>query len=68
MAKDRSADRHTTARHVVSVEDDLWHEFGEAVGERRRSEVVRDMIRAYLGKPGAHMPRRSGGTAKGKGL
>lgn len=63
MTRDRSLDRHRTARHVISVEDDLWTEFGEAVGERGRSEVIRELIRAYLRKPGASMPKRPDVTA-----
>jgi hypothetical protein len=58
MAKDRSEDRHATPRRVFSVSDDLWDEFGEAVGERQRSEYLRLLIAAFLGRPGAKMPKR----------
>jgi|GEM_PF-1960905 len=59
MPKDRSADRHATARHIISVEAELWDEFGTVVGARNRSAVIRDLLAAFLGKPGAKMPRRS---------
>lgn len=54
-----TAGRHTTPRRVVSIPDDEWADLGDLVGARNRSEVVRAMVRAFLGRKGARMPRRS---------
>jgi metal-responsive CopG/Arc/MetJ family transcriptional regulator len=54
-----TAGRHTTPRRVVSIPDDEWDDLGELVGKRNRSEVVRAMVRAFLARKGARMPRRS---------
>jgi hypothetical protein len=59
MPSDRSADRHATPRHPVGMPQDEWDEFGELVGDRNRSAVLRKAVRALLGKPGARMPKRS---------
>lgn len=58
MASDRSADRHTTPRRPVSLGEE-WAELGQLVGDRNRSEVIRQLVRAFLKKPGAKMPKRS---------
>jgi len=66
MATDRSADRHTTPRRPVSLGEE-WAELGQVVGDRNRSEVIRQLVRAFLKKPGAKMPKRSdyeAGSAK----
>lgn len=47
-----------TPLRPVRVEDDLWREFGQLVGERRRSAVIRDFIRWYVGEKGARLPAR----------
>lgn len=57
-------DRHTTSRRVISLDEDLWNELGEAVGDRGRSAVIRELVAAYLGRPGAKMPRRPAGSAR----
>lgn len=57
MADPNRADRHTTDRHPVSVPARLWQRFGRVVGERKRSEVIRDLIQRYLeGKPMPPLP------------
>lgn len=48
-----------TKHRQVRIDDELWDEFGDVVGERRRSEVVRELIKAFLGKPKSRMPKRS---------
>lgn len=42
----------------IRVEKELWDPFGAAVGDRRRSEVLREFIRWYLREPGAKLPDR----------
>lgn len=37
---------------------DEWIELGALVGDRRRSEVLRDLVGWYLRKPGAKLPKR----------
>lgn len=59
MAKDRNEDRHAQHRHMVGFEDDDWRDFGELVGgDPQRGEVLRQVVKALLGRPGAKMPRR----------
>jgi hypothetical protein len=49
-------DTHTKHR-PIRVEDELWTAFGALVGERKRSQVIRDFIRWYIGERGARLPR-----------
>jgi hypothetical protein len=57
MAKDRSADRHANPARVIRPNPPgLWDRLGEAVGDRRRSAIVSDLIRRYL--DGEPMPER----------
>lgn len=51
-------DRHVTPHFTVYIDRELWREFGQVVGDRKRSDVVRDMIAAFLKRPGAKIPRR----------
>lgn len=51
-------DRHTTPRRVISVGDGPWAKFGEIVGERNRSDVIRQFIDWYVREPGAKFPDR----------
>jgi hypothetical protein len=53
----RAKDTHTPNR-VIRVEDEDWEEFGDAVGVRQRAEAIRNFIRWYLHRPGAHAPKR----------
>jgi hypothetical protein len=46
-----------TKHRPIRVEDELWAAFGELVGERRRSQVIRDFIRWYVGERSAKLPR-----------
>lgn len=48
---------HTTARPVRIPEDD-WVEFGQLVGERERSRILREFIAWYLRRPKAALPER----------
>jgi hypothetical protein len=58
MAKDRSEDRHVRPRHFIGFDDRDWEEFGRLVGNAERHEVLRQFVKAMLGRPGARMPRR----------
>lgn len=53
----RAKETHTTNR-VVRVPDADWEEFGKLVGERNRSQVLRDFVAWYLHRPKATMPKR----------
>jgi metal-responsive CopG/Arc/MetJ family transcriptional regulator len=57
MPEDRSKDRHKPRATIAGIED-VWDEFGQVVGDKNRSEVVRQMIAAFLKRPGVRMPRR----------
>jgi hypothetical protein len=48
---------HTTARPVRIPEED-WAEFGQLVGDRERSRILREFIAWYLHRPKATLPRR----------
>jgi hypothetical protein len=50
-------DTHTPTR-PVRVESELWDEFGEAAGERNRSEVLRQFMAWYCRRPDAKLPKR----------
>lgn len=59
MPEDRSKDRHSyRVSFVLSKQE--WQEFGDllAVKDDNRSEVLRQFVRAMLGRPGVKMPRR----------
>lgn len=58
MPQDRSKDRHKPRATIADMEDE-WRELGEVVGDGNRSEVVRQLVRAFLKRPGAKIPRRS---------
>lgn len=59
MPSDRSADRHITPRRQTGIDDPDWDELGRIVGDRNRSAVVAQLVRAFLKRPGARMPKRS---------
>lgn len=48
------------------MEADLWNELGRAASDHKdgRSGVIRELVRLYLGKPGARMPERHGAEAE----
>lgn len=50
-------DSHTRHR-PIRIDGELWAAFGKLVGERNRSEVIRDFIRWYVGERGAKLPER----------
>lgn len=52
------SDRHTTPRRIVSIPDDVWEEFGQHVGERERSETIRELLKWWMRRPGVRMPKR----------
>ena len=56
MAKQRT-EGHTPLRQL-RIPDDEWKPFGEAVGDRERTRVVREFIRWHLGREGAELPER----------
>lgn len=58
----RSAGRVAAVSHTplrpVRMDDELWETFGDAAGDRQRSEVVRNFLRWYVGEDDARQPRR----------
>ncbi len=54
-----------TARQTIRVPEDLWERFGELAGDQRRSELVREFIRWYVGEDDAQMPERPEGETDG---
>lgn len=42
----------------IRIEDDLWDAAGDAAGVRKRSALVRDLLRWWLRVPGAKLPER----------
>lgn len=47
------------ARQIRDVPQEDWEEFERAVpADETRSSVIAAFIAAYIGKPGARMPRR----------
>jgi hypothetical protein len=69
MPTDRSRDRHAKgedgrplkpARIIRPDPPELWDQLGVAVGPRKRSEIISDLIRRYLnGEPMPPVPDRS---------
>lgn len=61
--KDRSLDRHDPAkkaRIIRPAPPDLWERLGALVGERRRNEVISDLIARFLdGRPMRPRPRKA---------
>ena len=53
----REPDSYTTHR-PIRVEDSLWVALGTAAGFRKRSALIRDLIRWWLRIPGAKLPER----------
>ncbi|MES9522412.1 hypothetical protein [Streptomyces capoamus] len=53
----RAKETHTTNR-VVRVPDADWEEFGQLVGERNRSQLLREFIAWYLRRPKSTLPKR----------
>jgi len=49
--------RHTPTV-PIRVDPDLWDQFGAAVGNRNRSEVLRQFMRWTVRQPGAKLPAR----------
>jgi hypothetical protein len=50
------SENHTPGR-LIRVPGRYWEAFGELAGERRRSAVVLEFIRWYVGEPGARLPK-----------
>ena len=59
VAEDESQPRgqNLTPHRPIRVERELWDPFGEIVGPRNRSKIIRQFIAWYVGKPGAKLPR-----------
>jgi hypothetical protein len=53
----RAKETHTTNR-VVRIDDSDWADLGAAAGERNRANVIRELVRWYLRRPGAKLPER----------
>lgn len=53
----RAKETHTTNR-VLRIPDDEWNDLGTAAGVRNRTQVIRDLVRWYLRRPGAKLPER----------
>jgi hypothetical protein len=47
-----------TPQRQVRIETDVWDRFGELVGKRHRSDVIRAFVQWYVGEPDVKMPRR----------
>ena len=54
----RAKDTHTTNR-VVRMDDADWSDLGVAAGVRHRAQVIRELVRWYLRRPGAKLPERT---------
>ena len=54
-----STEAHTPHR-PLRIPDEEWKPFGDLVGPRGRTRVVREFIRWYIGHPGAKLPQRPG--------
>jgi hypothetical protein len=50
-------DTHTPHR-MVRISDDHWERFGQLVGERNRSKVIKEFVAWYVGDPDFKQPRR----------
>lgn len=59
MPAERNRDRHKKRATIASADEHgLWTELGQVVGDDQRSEITRRLWAAFLGRPGAKMPRR----------
>lgn len=38
-----------TKHRPIRIDDELWKEFGDLVGDRNRSAIIRDLIRLCIG-------------------
>ena len=47
-----------TPRQTIRIDGGLWDRFGEAAGERNRSQVLRDFMAWYTRVPKAKLPQR----------
>ena len=47
-----------TPHRPIRVDGALWDALGEVTGMRKRSALVRDLIRWWLRMPGAKLPPR----------
>jgi hypothetical protein len=57
MTKDRSLDRHARPARIWRPDPpELWEQLGEVANGRPRSEVINDLVKAYLA--GQPMPDR----------
>lgn len=52
----RAKETHTPNR-VVRLGDE-WEELAEVAGKHKRAEVIRQLVRWYLRRPGAKLPER----------
>lgn len=51
-------ERRQTPRRQIALSKQDWDELGDLVGKNNRSDVIRQMVRALLGRPGVKMPKR----------
>jgi hypothetical protein len=47
-----------TPHRMVRISDAHWSRFGQLVGVRERSRVIKEFVAWYVGEPGAKLPRR----------
>ncbi|MGI5162750.1 hypothetical protein ACQEU3_47090 [Spirillospora sp. CA-253888] len=47
-----------TPRQTIRIDSGLWDEFGDLVGGRNRSRVIREFIAWYVRRPKATLPKR----------
>jgi hypothetical protein len=51
-------ERRHTPTIPIRVDPDLWNEFGRVVGQRNRSDTLRQFIRWMVREKGAKLPTR----------
>lgn len=66
MAK-QNTQRHTPLRQT-RIPDDEWEAFGQSVGDRERTRVLREFIRWHLRWPGNTQPARAAEQVGGPGV
>ena len=57
-------ERRKTTRRQIGIDDPDWDELADIVGAGNRSEVIRNLVRAFLKRPGVKMPTRAQYDAK----
>ena len=66
MAK-QNTEKHTPLR-PLRIPDDEWEALGKAVGDRNRTQFIREFIRWHLRWPGNTQPTRASEQVGGPGI